>query len=619
MGMIVVLAAASIFYLWALGRADIITDESSLATRAIKMVDFDFGIEQPTPWQWTDRLPENARGQDSRLAVPWWMRLSFHDHPPLVFLAQHFSMRLFGQTPFAIRLPSVIAGLGAVVLVYLIAKHLYSPAVGLASAALFAFSANHIWISRIGLQESILIALALASVYCFSRLLIHPASVSIGRPIGTGKNRSGDPTPTRWFAASAVFLGLAFLTKYLALILIPIYLTILLTRREGRHLVTSSSFLISVLIFIAVASPVIIYNFQLYRNFGHFDFQFSQLFGQDVKEWQARPGQEVLGSYMNRIKNYMPRLAESNSPYFLALAAAGLVVIIGQSIRRRNPTSHLPLLTSLLWLLPFLVFVGPAYRFLTLLTPWLAVAAGYFLIRVNHWLSFSAAAPQLTPIPISEHSNILKNVRMFRILSGELFAALVMAVLIIVEIFYSYNSVIALKPAGRAPWTHAQISRYNNSWGFNELDEYLGGKLESKMPEVGLTFEFPFAKKILDQAAREGEKQKREALPLAIVYNDNINLSAQLWVFLRRMVYEGWPVTSAENFRRGGQEFLTKAGVKKVIFVNPTTAALQDRSRPNTSDGDILEEQLRAKGAGAEEIKNPKGEVAFKIYEFGFK
>src|SRR3989344_1343332 len=148
------LVAAAFFLFWHLSRPDVLTDESSYATRAIGMVDFDFGIEQPTPWQWVDR-------------VPAWMRLSFHDHPIMVFLFQHASIKLFGENPFAIRLPSVLAGLVSILLLYAIGKLLYSAEVGLAGAALFAFTVNHVWISRIGLQESILVAFMLAGTAAF--------------------------------------------------------------------------------------------------------------------------------------------------------------------------------------------------------------------------------------------------------------------------------------------------------------------------------------------------------------------------------------------------------------------------------------------------------------------
>ena len=563
LGSILVLAA--VFYFWHLSRPDIITDESSIATRAIGMVDFDFGIEQPTPWQWVEK-------------IPWWMRLSFHDHPPLVFLLQHYSMRMFGETPFAIRLPSVLAGLAAILFVYLIGKRLYSPSVGLVSAALFAFTLNHVWISRIGLQESVAIALMLASALFFLKGREHP----------------------KWLPAAGGFLSLAFLAKYYALILIPIFSTLLLvpigiykSDRFYRYRLRKG-IVLAVLLFATIASPVIIYNVQLWRNFGHFDFQFSHLFHQDVAAWQARPGQEVLGSYAERIRTYFPRLVEANSPYLLVLSAAGLAAILWELIRRRTSDrvlalSHLPLVIVLAWLLPFLLFIGPAHRFLALLTPWLALAAGYAITRLNY-------------------SQILKNLRIVPVAT---------AVLIVIEVLYAYNSVIALDPVGSRPWAYSYLHRQAGSWGFGELNTYLNNELKDKTPEVAITFEFPFARELLEEAVADGRLYGLKLVPLGVVYNDNINLSSQLWVFLRRIVYDGWPVVSAESFRsRGAEQFFREAGIKRVYFINPTSAVLQDRTRPPAPDGDSMEAELRTRGAAPVEIKNARGDVAFRVYQF---
>src|SRR3989338_4790414 len=173
------LLVSAIFYFWRLSLSDIITDESSYATRAIGMVDFDFGIEQPTPWQWVD-------------VIPGWMRLSFHDHPPLVFWLEHLSIRLFGENPVAIRIPSALAGIASVIFLYFIGRRLYSPLVGAISALLFAVTANHVLISRIGLQESVLIAFILPSFAAFRKGLERPASPA------------GGP---RWLVAAGALLG----------------------------------------------------------------------------------------------------------------------------------------------------------------------------------------------------------------------------------------------------------------------------------------------------------------------------------------------------------------------------------------------------------------------------
>lgn len=540
MMLLALLVVAAVFYFWHLARPDVLTDESSYATRAIGMVDFDFGIQQPTPWEWVQK-------------VPWWMHLSFHDHPPLVFLVQHVSIRLFGETPFAIRVPSVLAGLVAVWLVYLIGRRLLDARTGLLGAALFAFTVNHVWISRVGLQESIAVTLMLGAAYCFFRALERSAS-PVGEP--------------RWFLGFGVLLGLGFLAKYLVLGFAPIAFVILLIWR--RDLFRSRYFFISIFCFLVIASPVIIYNIQLWRNFGHFDFQFSLLFHQDVSEWQARPGQESLGTIGNRIRHFFPWLLEANSPYFLLLALGGLVALKLAYLRTRRFEEG-ALLVGIVLLLPFLVFVGPAYRFLAILTPWLAIAGGFFFVRIREWLG----APRLV-FPL-------------------------IALVLVGEAVYAANTVIALEPKGAAPFARSKLSVETRSLGYNELEAFFVKELAGKRPEVGITFDFPFAQDILRASAERGERDGLEAVPWGIVYPDGINPSAQLWIFLRRITYAGWPITTVNNFQEGGAKaFWKEAGVKRIYAIN------------------VLEGEAERLGTVPRGIKDPAGNVAFRVYTFEF-
>ena len=115
-----ILIVAALLRLWALSSGDPLTDEVLYGFRAIGMLDFDEAKDQTTPLEWFDE-----RG------IPRWTNLSFHDHPPLVFLAQNFSMRIFGDTNFGFRFPSVVFGVASVWLLYIIARRLYSDDIGL--------------------------------------------------------------------------------------------------------------------------------------------------------------------------------------------------------------------------------------------------------------------------------------------------------------------------------------------------------------------------------------------------------------------------------------------------------------------------------------------------------
>src|SRR3989344_8692064 len=97
--LIFILAISALLGLYGLSRGDTVNDEVFMSFRGIGMLDFDEAAHQTTPLEWND--PN----------IPWWTNLSFHDHPILVPLTQHFSMKIFGENNFAFRLPSALLGI----------------------------------------------------------------------------------------------------------------------------------------------------------------------------------------------------------------------------------------------------------------------------------------------------------------------------------------------------------------------------------------------------------------------------------------------------------------------------------------------------------------------------
>jgi len=151
-----IVCLAALMRLWGLGHADMVTDEALNSFRAVGMVDFLNTEFQTTPLEWFEE-PQ------------WWLRLSFHDHPPLSFLIQNIFFRMFGVGDLVARLPSACLGMGAVLLLYLLVLRWGNRRIALLAALILAVNNLHIWISRIALQESMLIffmLLALIAMVC---------------------------------------------------------------------------------------------------------------------------------------------------------------------------------------------------------------------------------------------------------------------------------------------------------------------------------------------------------------------------------------------------------------------------------------------------------------------
>lgn len=66
---------------------------------------------------------------------------------------------------------------------------------------------------------------------------------------------------------------------------------------------------------------------------------------------------------------------------------------------------------------------------------------------------------------------------------------------------------------------------------------------------------------------------------------------------LRRVTYHGWPVADDESYRTGSREFFRSNGVKKIYFIN-------------AFEGDLIRQGIQPR-----EIKDPRGNVAFRVYE----
>jgi 4-amino-4-deoxy-L-arabinose transferase-like glycosyltransferase len=140
---------------------------------------------------------------------PWF------DKPPLLFWLMAATSSVFGLTEFALRLPSAISGIGAVVLTYFIGRRLGGRAAGLLAAICLLGVPQFVAYSRLAMTDIPLVALGMLSIF----LVMY------------GKNQ-----PAMTIAAGAAF-GLALLTKSIAAFLfLPGLIAIIVALRGLRAL-----------------------------------------------------------------------------------------------------------------------------------------------------------------------------------------------------------------------------------------------------------------------------------------------------------------------------------------------------------------------------------------------
>ncbi|MCA9974024.1 MAG: glycosyltransferase family 39 protein [Anaerolineales bacterium] len=102
-------------------------------------------------------------------------------HPPLYYLLLHAWVALVGDTPYDVRLLSVLFGAGTIPVIYLIGKRLSGVLVGLAAAVFLALSPFNIYYAQEARMYTLLALNAAVAIYALVRLL---TDARAARPIG---------------------------------------------------------------------------------------------------------------------------------------------------------------------------------------------------------------------------------------------------------------------------------------------------------------------------------------------------------------------------------------------------------------------------------------------------
>jgi len=455
-----IIAVGALVRVWGLSSMDLFHDEGLYAFRSIGYFDFIDNESQTQPVQWF---------QNTQL--PWWTRLSFHDHPPLFFLVQHFFFALLGDGRWVARLPSLLAGLGTIVLAYSIFARIFQKEnVGLVAAAILAVSNIHVWISRSILIEPLLIFLLFLNWYLFLRAL----------------------EDRRWWRWWGIALGLVFLTKYTGFFVVPAYGIYLLIFR--RSVFRERSFYIGCALAFLFFSPVIIYNFYLYRTVGHFDLQFAYLFRQPTPEWQVS-----LGKFQEPFKMLLPNLFAMYSLPYLFVVIIGLVLSCVGWFKNKTSSFVLGWLFLIMSTL-ILVAVGSAFRFLSLyLIPFL-----FFSVLVYAW--FEARKKSSAPL------------------------LWVVVIVLAYESFFTIQGVFVEYP----------------DFGIAKLDAYFDEVLGNRASLATPTSLNPHLNAVMGSYYKTLPKNDKFTL---LVFDENLSLTPRLWLFDRRLYYHGIPAMTAGNFK----------------------------------------------------------------------
>ncbi|HLY13556.1 MAG TPA: glycosyltransferase family 39 protein [Candidatus Limnocylindrales bacterium] len=155
------------------------------------------------------------------------------DKPPLATMLMGLSVRLFGLSSWSILLPEALAGVATVALLFVVVRHSFGPIAAAIAGLVMILTPVAALIFRFNNPDAIL------------TLLLVAAAWSALRAIESGR--------LRWIVVTAIFVGLAFNTKYLqGFLVVPAFsLTWLiaapvsLRRRIGGLLLAGVALLVS--------------------------------------------------------------------------------------------------------------------------------------------------------------------------------------------------------------------------------------------------------------------------------------------------------------------------------------------------------------------------------------
>ena len=104
------------------------------------------------------------------LASSFYVTLNYEEHPPLYNIFLHF-WRYVGESVFVLRLSSVLFGVGAVLLIYLIGKKIFDYKVGLVAALILALNPLHLNYSQNIEPYSFTVFFSFLAIYFLIRAL----------------------------------------------------------------------------------------------------------------------------------------------------------------------------------------------------------------------------------------------------------------------------------------------------------------------------------------------------------------------------------------------------------------------------------------------------------------
>ncbi|MFA6614104.1 MAG: glycosyltransferase family 39 protein [Endomicrobiia bacterium] len=190
-----------------------------------------------------------------------FLDLSYYDHPPMIGYIVKLFTEIFGINEFAVRFPSVIIFILTSWLFFLSAKKLFNEKTAFIGTVLLNILPVFSFLGAVvTIPDSPLSLFWMLSFYLFINI------------IETSEKKY-------WYLLGFV-VGLAFLTKYTAVMIFPSIILFLLCSKQHRFWFAKKELYISIFISFICFIPVILWNME--NNWASFGFQLQHGFGKSL-------------------------------------------------------------------------------------------------------------------------------------------------------------------------------------------------------------------------------------------------------------------------------------------------------------------------------------------------
>lgn len=539
---------AGFFFLGNLTVNDLTSDDALYAFRAVGWFDY-LGGGQTTPVQWFGQIPN-------------WAKLSFHDAPPLVFAILHIFFRLFGSAVLVARLPFALAGWLIVYLLYLMFKWSVGQKPALLAAFLASFVSYGVWAARAGYLEGLEVLFIVLSLLFF---------------VGYSYRRK-----PYFLVLCLAGLGLALISKYTALFLVPAYGLYWLI--WDRKVFRQKEFWLGVTVVIVILSPVAIYNLKVFQTRGHLDAVWSSTFGMQTEDFIGLSGRKVGTNYWgNWLEFFRTSFGLSSYPFF-ALWLMSLGFLLYRAIINKWSKLEKILLISFGFGFLMFTFIGVAPRFLSILAP-VVVAITALAIYI-----------------------VLMKIRNKKVLFYVCLA--VVGLVLAGEMFYSLNTNILAQPIGAEKIFYSSSRFYNR--GFNQLDNYLRREVFGPLTK-------PVSPNSLEEISVGLNELKGQKV---IFFDETIDWFPFVWYLQKYSFFYRQPLFSFYNYLQFASEDITaplvQAGVTGFYYIYAADDSVVDSVKkgiPAMRDNMVLFSQwLADNNIEPVAINNLDGVAVFKIY-----